>query len=537
MNYFKAIRLDDFIIFSTQLSEKELKEFEENESIIHIVGEKSSNNIRFKDGRYYLYEWKEYSVLGTKRKPLSQVDFNHFGSIGRRNTGTILFKNYVGLSKFRNQLFNIESQKMESDTVNQLISIIDERVNETISMNFSSQGISKSEFQKSVERYRDYYLYQKLYNSIKKDKILPFINRVERFPNRQFQRSKHEVSISTIQDISEDTLIDIFSGQTPFAVLKTDIKNKNIGNYLPETVNEYYNQVSIDTNENRFVKFFITYCINLITEFTELLTSNQTSNKILIEELTDYRAVFQKKLNSNFFKEVSSIDSINYSSTTLTKQFGYKQLYQEYVNLKQSPFNLFDTKSLVELFENKSVDKLYEYICLFRLVDIVEGIYKNKPTRSVEIKNNNLFTVAISEENGGVEFIFNERDGLPTSKILFQHSFNKKNKGSYSVEFKPDFTLEILNKEGNLYYHFDSKFRVSQDLSSKNDDIAKMNSYRDGIKNTIGAVVLFPGNKSDFYEADTKKKFSGVGAYPVNINSNFDSKIKELLEECLTIVE
>ncbi|MFK4898297.1 DUF2357 domain-containing protein [Lactococcus petauri] len=537
MDYYKAVRFKEFILFSSDIDDLELETFEKDNSKQYLLGSGSKYDIRYENNKYYLYEWVEYSVVGTKN-PLKKEEFLHFGYLGRHNSGTIIFKNFVGVSKFRYQVFNIESEKMSTKEVNELIDVVDKRVKDIISLAFSSQAIAQAEFKKVYGRYRNYYIYHKLYNILKEEKVMSHLMRIQRFPNRKFQKNMRTVQISQPQNITEDTIIDIFGGISPLTKNVKSFSNIKLSDVIPVTINEYYNNVSIDTNENRFIKFFIKLCVRILSKFIDDLRGDKNDNKsknwILIEELNGFRDGFQKLLNNNFFKEISEINSINYSSTILTRQFGYKQIYKEYIELKQIPLNIFNTESLVELFENKSIDKLYEYICLFRLIDILQSIYNDQPIGNINIsENKTLYTVGLSEENGGIVFKFSSTENLYESRVLFQHSFTKKNKGSYSVEFKPDFTVQIMKEDTVLYYHFDSKFKLTQDNNSKNDDIAKMHSYRDGISNTIGAFVLYPGDKSRVYHSENSDlPYSGVGSFPLNIRK-YDEPIHNLLKACL----
>ena len=188
----------------------------------------------------------------------------------------------------------------------------------------------------------------------------------------------------------------------------------------------------------------------------------------------------------------------------------------------------------MELYSNKSVDKLYEYICLFRLVDILECIYKTSAMAKISTDiQTTPYTVGLSEMNGGLEFRFHATEEFPESTILFQHSFTKNNGGSFSVEFKPDFTLKITDKVGEFfYYHFDSKFRISNDGSSKNDDVVKMHAYCDGIFKTLGAYVLFPGDSKIIYNK-TNDESIGVGAFPLNFDRDNDTFLEEFLKAIL----
>lgn len=537
MEYYKAINFQDFILCCPEIDDFELNCLE-NENLPNIKGEKSKSNIRYDGENYFLYEWKVYHVIGKADNPLLEENFLHVGEYRKHNTGILFFKNFVGDSRFKNQRFVIESDKMKTEEVYELIDLVDRRVRQTISLNFSSQAISRGEFHKNPDRYKNFYIYQKLFLSLRKGNIISNIKRIQKFPNRIFETNRETVSLSVAENISENSLIDIFSGETLLIKSNNSRIARKFYGIVPKNINEYNNKISIDTNENRFIKFFVHFCIRILSKFIEDLTNdkddNYSGNVLLIEEVQQFRDELQKQLRSPFFNEISSINTINHSSTILTRQFGYKQVYQEFINLKQSPINIFDSKSLIELFENKSIDKLYEYICLFRLVDIMTDIYRKASTEKIKtVDNQSLYSVGLSEKNGGVEFIFEPQNHLPYSKIMFQHSFNRSNGGAYSVEFKPDFSLQIIRGGEEINYHFDSKFRMNKDNLSKNDDIVKMHSYKDGIINTLGAFVLFPGDEATSYFLDNSKQISGVGAYPLNIHHENDILIKSLIEKCL----
>lgn len=451
---------------------------------------------------FFSLEWTNYTVVGTSDKPLNDSDYFYNGKIGRHNTGTLLFKNFVGTVSFRDVTFFVESPKISLNDFNKLIKNIDERINSITTLIFDSEGSAQAKFKKDHERFQNFYIYQKLFNSLKESKIIPYIQYVFKQPNYLLKRDIETTKIELINNLSNESIIDVFSGSTPVAKAKN--QNKNLGflykgqNIIPLEMNEHTNSVSTDTSENQFIKFFIKLCIKILTKFLNDLTSIDTEDSLknvrLMSEIDFYRKELQKYLRSNFLKDISSLKTINYSSTILTRRYGYKELYREYINLKRTPISCFDDESLIELFQNRSIDKLYEYTCLFRLVDIIQDIYDEDATAHVTFTTDKIYTISLSETNNGVTFSFPAKESLPQAKLLFQHSFTKRNNSSYSVNFEPDFTLQIFHDDIIYNYHFDAKFRVSNDSTSKNEDLVKMHGYRDGIKNTIGAFVLFPGD-------------------------------------------
>lgn len=511
-------------------------------SIQFIYGTDQDKHIKFIDNKCFLFEWTNYTVVGTSDNPLNDSDYFYNGKIGRHNTGTLLFKNFVGTVRFRDVTFFVESPKISLNDFNKLIKNIDERINAITTLIFDSEGSAQAKFKKDHERFQNFYIYQKLFNSLKESKIIPYIQYVFKQPNYLLKRDIETTKIELINNLSNESIIDVFSGSTPVAKAKN--QNKNLGflykgqNIIPLEMNEHTNSISTNTSENQFIKFFIKLCIKILTKFLNDLTSIDTEDSLknvrLMSEIDFYRNELQNHLRSNFLKNISSLKTINYSSTILTRRYGYKELYREYINLKRTPISCFDDESLIELFQNRSIDKLYEYTCLFRLVDIIQGIYDEDATAHVTFTTDKIYTISLSETNTGVTFSFPAKESLPQAKLLFQHSFTKRNNSSYSVNFEPDFTLQIFHDDIIYNYHFDAKFRVSNDSTSKNEDLVKMHGYRDGIKNTIGAFVLFPGDHPETHQISDKLPYECIGAFPLNFNSDNDEFLKHALSQVLT---
>lgn len=535
MEYFSGVRFENFIIYSKDLNDDNL-EFLQNykEQTVYTTAN-FSNSIAYDGKQYILYEWVEYYVVGINGSRLTIDDFANIGQYYRNNSGSILLKNFVGYIRFANQEFQVISSKISINEMHSLIEEVDSRINQTLSLSFSTNGVSSASFEKNNERYKEFYVYMKLYNSLKKHKILPNLKRILKFHNKKFESTCNIVPLSLANNISNESLMDMFSGRTNLTKSADGKIAAKFNGFIPEEINEYYNVVSNDTSENRFIKFFVKQCIRILSRFYDELFQYSYQNQLLIKEVNQYREELTRLLRTDFFNTISDITSINHSSTILTRQIGYKQIYEEYVNLKQAPINnLFNSKDLMELYSNKSVDKLYEYICLFRLVDILECIYKTSAMAKISTDiQTTPYTVGLSEMNGGLEFRFHATEEFPESTILFQHSFTKNNGGSFSVEFKPDFTLKITDKVGEFfYYHFDSKFRISNDGSSKNDDVVKMHAYCDGIFKTLGAYVLFPGDSKIIYNK-TNDESIGVGAFPLNFDRDNDTLLEEFLKAIL----
>lgn len=113
--------------------------------------------------------------------------------------------------------------------------------------------------------------------------------------------------------------------------------------------------------------------------------------------------------------------------------------------------------------------------------------------------------------------------------LLYNKTFakNKSDYMSYSVELRPDYSLNIHIGEKDYLIHFDAKYKLNiEDESFKNQDIVKMHAYKDAILGTVGAYVLYPGEKNKIYYENRDEKLESVGAFPLRPGDNLHNRKK-----------
>ena len=67
----------------------------------------------------------------------------------------------------------------------------------------------------------------------------------------------------------------------------------------------------------------------------------------------------------------------------------------------------------------------------------------------------------------------------------------------------------------------------------KNEDIVKMHAYKDAIKNTIGAYVLYPGSNDRLYCEDNGKVES-IGAFGLIPGEEKINRIEKFIKYIMT---
>ena len=180
----------------------------------------------------------------------------------------------------------------------------------------------------------------------------------------------------------------------------------------------------------------------------------------------------------------------------------------------------------------KKVFELYEYWCYFELADMISNICDST------IDFNDIFSLSednmtISLREGIVKkFFFNANYDSIRIDLLYNKTFRKSkfsDYNSYSVNLRPDYSLVIHIGEERYIIHFDAKYKLNiNEESFKNEDVVKMHAYKDAIADTIGAYVLYPGEKKRLYHED-EMKLKSVGAFPLNPGKTSDNR-KELVD-------
>ncbi|MDO5836699.1 MAG: nuclease domain-containing protein, partial [Methanobacterium sp.] len=150
------------------------------------------------------------------------------------------------------------------------------------------------------------------------------------------------------------------------------------------------------------------------------------------------------------------------------------------------------------------------------------------------------------------------------TELMYNRLFSNNTRfKSYSLPFRPDYTLLIEYNSENYFVHFDAKYRSEGDVLAfyenipqeqfdkdnhnqaieneietrdleeetkrkfKYGDLYKMHTYKDAILKTEGAYVLYPG--------DDCKIFS-VGAFPLTPGKNGEEE-NELISFIIAVIK
>lgn len=362
-----------------------------------------------------------------------------------------------------------------------------------------------------------------------------------------------EFVFDNISRIKNPSIINIITRPYNLDLKQGGILKEKFNGYTPSKLVQQKKEENIDTPENRYIKNFLEelhfFNINLYRSLEQRVTNGSKSQLLSMykEEVLGWIKILESYLNLNFFKRISRMTFFPSNSQVLQNRAGYRDILLLDLKLQNGLYlNWNPLTAITSDINVKPIYELYEIWCFFMLRNSLREIL------GPEINSKDLFEIT----DGNISF--NLKKGN-TSCLVFKKNqfdilfyYNKefsrtsKNAKSYSLKFKPDFTIEIRNKvkpSEKHYLHLDSKYRVNTFLdietstetkSSKKEDLIKMHAYRDAIVGSLGSYVLFPGDTPVVFKMN-QTLLPGVGAIPLGPSQKESrDKVTIFLKEVLS---
>jgi predicted component of viral defense system (DUF524 family) len=397
------------------------------------------------------------------------------------------------------------------------------------------------------------------------------IHRIVIAPVTKWTETTGEKDIRAARRFSNINIKEILKGGNRTSLPESHyLRNSGIDT-LPERITTIRKTDSVDTPENRFIKHalenFIKFCSDINTK-AKIFGHNKMENEsqLLIREL-------ESQLHQSVFKSISRPTTLKLNSPVLQRKEGYREVLRVWLMFDLAAKLIWKGGDDIYSGGKKDIATLYEYWLFFKLLDLFQTIFEIEPKDISELITETSDGLNLQIKQGKFTALRGVYDS-GTRKLNIRFSYNRSfsgkknypNPGSWTTTLRPDYTLsfwplgiseeEAEQQELIVHIHFDAKYKVAnlndfleqnaeQDLDGekvenrkgiyKNADLLKMHAYKDAIRRTGGAYVLYPGdksiNKKGFHEI-----IPGLGAFPVK-PSKTDSGIGELKAFILEIIE
>ncbi|WP_236071254.1 DUF2357 domain-containing protein [Paraburkholderia domus] len=284
-----------------------------------------------------------------------------------------------------------------------------------------------------------------------------------------------------------------------------------------------------DTPPNRFVKFALEHWRQMLGDIDRGLAETQATPATTRgrREIAAVTSQLEEVLHHDLFAEVGRLSRFPADDQALQKREGYRDIFKAYVETEFAARLSWQSSPEDYGAGQRDVATLYEYWGFIQLSQVVATLVGQTFDMSplVQSRSNGL-TVGIRT---GVETVLAgvvERfDRRMKVELCFNRTYRRgaARNASWTRPMRPDYSLLISPAEGEpatfepIALHFDAKYRVEfvkeifgvDDAGEEADtlqapvglerggalraDLLKMHAYRDAIRRTAGAYVLYPG--------------------------------------------
>lgn len=347
---------------------------------------------------------------------------------------------------------------------------------------------------------------------------------------------------------------------------------------VPRTLTVAYKRDTLDNPENQFIKFVL----RSFSSFCADLRSKKNANERLKAEIDKTMDVLNGHLRTLFFKQVSMPSQLNLNSPVLQRKEGYREILQAWLMFDLAAKLSWKGGDNVYEAGKRNVAVLYEYWVFFKLLEVISRVFDIDPVSINNLVKTDADQINLEIQQGKMTMIeglydagrrkFNVRFYYNRTFVHTRESVELYKAGSWTMNMRPDYTLSIWPGEVNMeqaekedlivHIHFDAKYRVdkvdfglddsvneeqmSEELLNekkeqeegiyKRADLLKMHAYKDAIRRTSGAYILYPGTVQrrlkGFHEI-----IPGLGAFCLTPSKNVDEQLITLQVFLLKIVE
>ena len=146
-------------------------------------------------------------------------------------------------------------------------------------------------------------------------------------------------------------------------------------NSIPSKIKVNKKTESVDTPENRFVKHALVSFLNLCSEFVSKLDGNsrmKNEAEMLVEKIEQY-------LSHSIFNDISELKTLPLSSPVLQRKEGYREILRVWLMFNLASRLVWHGGDDVYDANKRDVATLYEYWLFFKLLDIIDEVFKIEP--------------------------------------------------------------------------------------------------------------------------------------------------------------
>jgi hypothetical protein len=357
------------------------------------------------------------------------------------------------------------------------------------------------------------------------------INKIMSNPVRKWTETTQQKNIERVRHLTRKNIRQIATS-TERIVLPEKFGNYGLSS-VPKRLEVDCKIDTIDNQENQFVKFVLeTFC-----SFCSDLSVMKNASDRLKEEAYATINKIEGYLDTQFFHHISAPTHLNMNSPVLQRKEGYREVMQAWLLFDLAAKLNWDGGDNIYEAGKKNVATLYEYWLFFKLQDLISEFFDIRKTDKQKLVTCDSDKINLNIKQGKMNILRGKTNSsmrVLNVAFYYNRTFSKvtdenpiSKAGSWTMAMRPDYTLsiwcgDISEEEAEAqdlitHLHFDAKYRLNRVILEDDNDIAneldaekcqqelgiykradllKMHAYKDAIRRTSGAYVLYPGTEN-----------------------------------------
>jgi predicted component of viral defense system (DUF524 family) len=338
---------------------------------------------------------------------------------------------------------------------------------------------------------------------------------------------------------------------------------------IPHKLDRSQTVASLDTTPNRFVKFVLIRWRGVVSQISDVLQEREDNpaRKRGTRETSQVLDELDAILSEELFREVGPLYRFPADDQVLQKREGYREILRAYIQFEVASKLAWSGGEDVYGAGQRDVATLYEYWVFLKLAQVISDLCDAKFdfSRLIEVQKDGL---NVSLRRGKAKVLTGTAHRLGRElkiELWFNRTYSSSklvgSETSWSEQMRPDYTLRISAAAGNtagfepILLHFDAKYRlqVLEDLFGRDDnrvepsnvdkapesddketvlrsDLLKMHAYRDAIRRSAGAYVIYPGTENDI-RREYHELLPGLGAFALRPTETGDADGSETIKQ------
>jgi len=356
-------------------------------------------------------------------------------------------------------------------------------------------------------------------------------------PHRLLCDFPHQVRLHEVNEVDGDVILSIL--HTPETWAPADPARLAIASalqvdgrgYAPTRVWQRLPEETFDTQENRFILFFLRQVLTAAEAMPHAVWWEMVRDHPRSKRILELAALLRETVTHPMFVEVGELHHIPYNSQVLMRREGYRDAFRLWQQFHSAAHPLFDRWQ--QAMDVRNMHQLYEIWVFFKLAGLIGGCNRMEPVIT-DVDGLEYGETLARFENGGC--LYYNRRFHP----------NHTNFHSYSMVLRPDYawvgvdgTLVILDAKFSMQVEEtglagDAVIDGEDDPPQENrvgtpvrEDLYKMHTYRDALTRSVAAVILYPGDVQVFMPNSGNRisnvpidsllsgKLEGIGAIPL----------------------